>query len=258
VTLKKSLSICAAEKMKICLAQIKAVAGDVDSNIDHHKKFADVAVFYGAGVIIFPELSLTGYEPALAKGLATGKDDERFNKLQQVSDSKKIIIGAGMPIKTAPGISIGMIIFQPYQARQAYFKQYIHPDEEPYFVKGKHQPVLSESKIAMAICYEISVPLHAEQAYKHKAETYIASVAKTAAGVEKAIETLSETAKRYSMTVLMSNCVGINDGVECAGRSSVWDNKGILLEQLNDKDEGLIIFDSKTQKIVKIQKEYSS
>jgi predicted amidohydrolase len=244
--------------MKICIAQTRAVTGDVNYNIHNHKKFTSLAATHGAGAIIFPELSLTGYEPTLANELATNKDDEGFKELQEISDAKKIIIGAGMPIKGDKGIMIGMIIFQPFQPRQAYFKQYIHPDEEPYFINGTHQPALSEEKIAIAICYEISIPEHAEQAHKNGAKMYIASVAKTVAGVEKAIETLSGTAKKYSMTVVMSNCVGINDGVECGGRTSAWNDQGILLEQLDDRDEGFIIFDTNTQEIIKQQKAYST
>ena len=231
--------------------------GDVPANANNHKNFIELALLHGTDMIVFPELSLTGYEPTLASELATTKDDERFNELQEVSDSKKIIIGAGMPIKIDRGISIGMIIFQPHQARQTYFKQHLHPDEEPYFMKGTYQPVLMAKDIALAICYEISVPAHTEQAYKNGAKIYLASVAKTATGVEKAIKTLSETAEKYSMTVLMSNCVGINDNSECAGKTSVWNHKGKLMEQLNDKDEGLIILDSDTQKIIKEQKDYS-
>jgi len=242
--------------MKICLAQTRPITGDVRRNIDNHKKFTWLVASLGAELVIFPELSLTGYEPTLAKNLATSKDDERFRELQYLSDSRKIIIGAGMPIRTDRGISIGMILFQPQQAREVYFKQYIHPDEELYFTNGMFQRVLNASKIAFAICYEISIPEHAEQAYGKGAAIYIASVAKTAPGVEKAIETLSVTAKKYSITVLMANCVGTNDGAECGGRSSVWNNEGILLGQLDDRGEGFIIFDTNTQSIIKEQKEF--
>jgi len=57
--------------MKICVAQTRPVKGDIQSNIENHKKFIDLAVSGGADTIIFPELSLTGYEPELAKELAT-------------------------------------------------------------------------------------------------------------------------------------------------------------------------------------------
>ena len=112
-------------------------------------------------------------------------------------------------------------------------------------------------KLALAVCYEISVPEHAEQAYKNGANIYIASVAKTVSGVSKAVNTLSDIAKKYPMTVLLSNCVGECEGKQAGGRSSVWNNKGALLEQLNDNDEGMLIFDTKTQEVIKEQKKYS-
>jgi predicted amidohydrolase len=243
--------------MKICVAQTRAVKGDINANVDNHKNLIQLAVSYGADMIFFPELSLTGYEPTLAAKLATHKDDERFKELQASSDLKKIIIGAGMPIRSEQGILIAMIVFQPKQPRETYFKQYLHLDEELYFIKGTFRSVLNERKIALAICYEISVPEHAGQAHKNGSMVYLASVAKTVNGMNKAIDTLSTTAKKYSMPVLLSNCVGECEGKKAGGRSSVWNNKGELLAQLNENDEGLVIFDTDTEEIIKKQKKYS-
>jgi predicted amidohydrolase len=60
---------------------------------------------------------------------------------------------------------------------------------------------------------------------------------------------LSEIARTYSMTVIMSNCTGLCDGEQCAGKSAVWNNKGELLGQLNDDGEGLLVFDTDTGEI---------
>ena len=76
------------------------------------------------------------------------------------------------------------------------------------------------------------------------------SVAKTNTGVEKAIETLSGIAKKYSMTVLLSNSVGPSDNFIAAGKSSIWNNKGSLLAQLDDANEGLLIFDTDSHEII--------
>ena len=120
-----------------------------------------------------------------------------------------------------------MIIFQPRMLRQTYAKQYLHADEYPYFVGGQEQMILRRENhtIAPAICYELSVPEHSSNAFKLGAGIYIASVAKTAAGVDKAHKDLAGIALNYSMTVLLSNCVGTCDGVECGGRTSAWNNK---------------------------------
>jgi predicted amidohydrolase len=239
--------------MKICAAQTRPIKGDIQSNIDHHKKLIDLAVANGADTIIFPELSLTGYEPALSKELATHQDDRRFDDFQKISDTRQITIGVGVPTKNNTGICISMIIFQPHQARQTYSKKYLHPDEEEFFVSGQSSTGLigNKTKIAPAICYELSVPEHAEKAFASGAEIYMASVAKFVNGVEKAIIRLAEIANRYSMTVLMVNSIGKSDGQECAGKTSIWNKKGLLVGQLNDTNEGIIIFDTDTQELIR-------
>lgn len=231
--------------MKIAVAQTRAIKGDVQKNIENHKKLIDLAASCGAGIIVFPELSLTGYEPELSKELASNQEDVRFDDFQKISDNSEIMIGVGMPTKSNAGTQISMIIFQPNQPRQTYSKQYLHEDEYPYFVRGKQQVFLSVNnhKIAPAICYESLLPEHAEYAFKNGAGIYIASVAKSANGVQKALKHFPEIARKYSITVLMANCVGHCDNFESIGNTSVWNNKGMLAGQLNNTNEGIIVFD---------------
>jgi len=241
--------------MKICVAQTQPVTGDIQSNIDGHKKMIDVATSHGADVIIFPELSLTGYEPSLARALATNQDDKRFEGLQQISDNCQITIGAGVPTKNESGTSISMILFQPRASKLVYSKKYLHADEFPFFVSGQNLTNLSicNTTIALAICYEISVGEHTDNALKGGARVYIASVAKSTSGIDKALKTLSETGNKYSVTVMMSNCVGYSDGSQWGGKSSVWNNKGELMGQLDAYNEGIIIIDTETQELIKTQ-----
>ena len=89
--------------MKICVAQTRSVTGEVRKNIDKHKEFTGFAVSGGADIIVFPELSLTGYEPTLANKLATNESDDRFRELQYLSDAQKIIIAAGNADKEGTG-----------------------------------------------------------------------------------------------------------------------------------------------------------
>ncbi|MBC7829966.1 MAG: carbon-nitrogen hydrolase family protein [Chitinophagaceae bacterium] len=243
--------------MKICVAQARPIKGDIPANIENHKKLVQLAVFNKADIIIFPELSITGYEPELSKELATDADDTRFDEFQAISDDREITIGIGAPTKDSAGVCITMIIFQPHQSRQTYSKQYLHADEEEFFSSGKSSIGLvgTPKNIAFAICYELSVPAHSENAFKSGAQIYIASVAKTAGGVEKAIKSLSDIANKYSMTVLMSNCVGQCEGSECGGKTSIWNDKGLLVGQLNDVCEGILIMNTDTQEMIGITTE---
>lgn len=238
--------------MKISVAQTRPVKGDIPANINNHKKLIDLAIDNRVDIIIFPELSLTGYEPELAGKLVTDQEDNRFDDFQRISDTRQITIGVGAPTKNNAGICISMLLFQPGAARQTYSKKYIHADEEPFFVPGQTDVRLmgNMSNISLAICYELSVPEHSENAHKNGAEIYIASVAKSIDGVEKAAKNLSDIASKYSMTVLMSNCLGPCDNFQGAGKSSAWNSKGLLIGQLNDRDEGILIMDTETQDLI--------
>jgi len=237
--------------MKLCAVQLKPVKGDIAKNIERHLSLIELAVSDGADIIIFPELSLTGYEPSLAKQLATTIEDARLDTFQTSSDTNNITIGVGMPLRNKEGISISMIIFQPHQKRETYSKLYIHADEEAFFVgtEGSVKFLGDNNQIALSICYELSVPAHSANAHQHGAAIYLSSVAKTPKGVDKAIDSLAEIAARYSMMVLMSNCIGVNDGEVCGGKSSAWNSKGQLLGQLDDNSEGILILDTATQHV---------
>jgi predicted amidohydrolase len=238
--------------MKIGVAQARPVKGDIRANISNHLKLIEQVSPGRANAVFFPELSLTGYEPTLARELAADLHDPRLDVLQNISDYKNLVIGVGMPTHSGSGILISMIIFQPHSARQIYSKQYLHPDEFPYFVNGHGQLFLNmhNSKIAPAICYELSVAHHAHNAFDNGATIYLASVAKTLSGVESAVDTLAGIAKKYSVITLMANSVGFCDGVECAGKTSVWNSEGVLLGQLDNNCEGILIVDTETQELI--------
>jgi predicted amidohydrolase len=111
------------KKMKICMAQTRPVTGDIEQNIARHKVFVQTAVSHHANFIIFPELSLTGYEPTLAQALAIQPDDSRLDVFQTLADDRQITIGVGAPTQNQPRPCISLIIFRPHQPRHTYSKQ---------------------------------------------------------------------------------------------------------------------------------------
>ena len=239
--------------MNIAIAQIKPVKGDIPANIEKHSKFIELASILNTDFIFFPELSLTGYEPELSEKLAVIKNDERLDVLQQMSDQKMISFGVGVPTIAQSGICISMIVFQPKQPRILYSKQQLHEDELPYFKNGNEQILitLKNQKIAPAICYESLQMNHADEAVKLGAQIYAASVAKSQNGINKAYVHYPNIAKKYKIPVLMSNCIGECDNFVSAGLSSVWNKEGELILQFDQQEEGIIIFDTETEKVTK-------
>lgn len=231
--------------MKIALAQIRTKKGNISENIKTHLKYIDKAIDQKSDLIIFPELSITGYEPDLANGLACSINDTRFDQFQNISDKNELIIGVGMPAISYNGVCISLLIFQPNLDRQIYSKAYLHDDEIPFFIGGDNETnFIKNTTISLAICYEIFVVDHADKAHKEGATIYLASVAKSQEGVEKAYKRLSRLAKNKQMVVLMCNNIGPCDNFESVGRSAAWDREGQLINQLEYDKEGLLIIDT--------------
>lgn len=228
--------------MKICLVQNKPYPGQTSKNFAEHKRIIESVSQESVDLIVFSELSLTGYEPNLAQDLAFDPDSRDLDVFQELSDAQETCIAVGLPLRGSEGLHIGMALFQPSSPRTLGAKNYLHSDEDPFFVSGPNLPILTLKghRIAFAICYELSIPEHAEAAAKASADIYIASVAKTASGVKSAHKRLSEIAQTYSITTLMVNAIGPADNFVCAGQSAVWNSEGQLIQALGDNEEGIL------------------
>ncbi len=147
-----------------------------------------------------------------------------------------------------------MLIFQPRRPRVVYYKEYLHPSEEQYFMPGEGQVFIEceDCRIAPSIYYESSVEQHQKYAMYHGSNIYLASVLNSKAGIDKEINNLSKVASSHNVTVIMSNYIGESGGYEAAGRSSVWNNSGGVSGQLNEKDEGLLIYNFKSRVVRKV------
>ena len=238
--------------MRIAIAQIEAIKGNIEKNLKNHLKWIKEAVQNKADMVVFPELSLTGYEPDLAESLASNQEDTRLDEMQSLSDRNDITIGVGLPTKDESDTFVSMIIFQPHKERITYSKQYLYPPEESIFKAGKNPLVLNfeTEVVSPAICYETTNKAHCEFAKRNNATIYIASVLSSINGIDAELKLLSEIAKNNNLITFMANYVGKSGGYDCAGKSSVWNEKGELIGQLGDKEEGLIIFDTKSKEII--------
>lgn len=83
-------------KLNLALAQINTVLGDVQKNLEKHLTLIDQAHDQGCDLIIFPELSLTGYilqdlVPTVA--LHPDSSDPVFNQLLEASQSIDVMAG---------------------------------------------------------------------------------------------------------------------------------------------------------------------
>jgi predicted amidohydrolase len=226
----------------IALAQISSQKGDINANIHTHLRMIDIAHSQKSDFIVFPELSLTGYEPTLARELAFDLADCRLDPLRKACRQRQITVIAGAPIKYRDTVVLGAFVFFPNGTCTVYSKRHLHPGEEKAFIPHDWNPLLVHKGevISLAICADINNPLHAKTAYENRSTVYLASVLITPNGYPDDTETLKKYAHEYQMTVMMANYCGVTGGYEAAGGSIVIDSYGKEIAVLDHCKEGIL------------------
>ncbi|MFI5211464.1 MAG: nitrilase-related carbon-nitrogen hydrolase [Ignavibacteria bacterium] len=248
-------------KFKVSVAQINPVLGDIDRNIKKHLEFIDKAIKKKADMIIFPELSLTGYS---IKDLNMELAIDPYNSpvLKPLRDiSRKItIVCGGIEEDTNYGIFNSAFYIEEGKVKFTHKKVY-PPDygmfeEQRYFSKGKEADVHETKfgKLGVLVCedlWHMSLPLL--QALKGAkiiigiacSPTRLALNSKTK--IIKNYEINSQQHRAYarllSLYLIFCNRVGYEDGVNFWGGSEIVDPFGNVDNAAKFFDEDLIISD---------------
>jgi predicted amidohydrolase len=230
--------------MILAAAQTKPKRGDIDTNLLDHYRLVKLAAANGAQLIVFPELSITGYEREDADQLAFNENDTRLDHLKKLANENNITIIAGAPIRIQSNLFLGEFCIAPNNSVSIYTKQFLHSGEEIYYQPSfDYNPILEieNERISCAICADIDNPKHPENASKNNSSTYIASIFFSPNGIPQAHQSLQSYAAQYRMNVLMANFGGDSYGSPSGGRSAFWNNKGELIAQLQDSGSGLLL-----------------
>lgn len=233
--------------MILASAQTKPSRFNIEENLLDHYQMVKVAASYGAGLIAFPEMSLTGYERDKAHELAFTPSDARLERLRILSEKHRIVIIAGAPVSFPEGMMIGAFVISPDGSLSVYTKQFLHPGEEVSFTSSfDHNPILDlqGERISLAICADIDHPEHAANACTAKSTCYVPSIFFSPGGIAEAYASLSHYAKTYGMNVLMSNFCCQSWGRPAGGKSAFWNKNGELKGALDDSTPGLLVADT--------------
>ena len=217
----------------IAAAQSVSIAGDLAANIVWHQRFMQVAAEQGVQLLVFPELSLTGYERGLAAELAIAPDARVLQPLRDLAREVGVTAVVGMPIRLSEDspVLIGALVLGADGSLGIYSKQHLHPGEEVAFAPGTGGPALTvgADTVALAVCADFSHPSHAAAAAQQGAGLYAAGVLITENGYAPDTALLQGYASHHSMAVLMANHGGATGGWESAGRSAIWASDGSLI-----------------------------
>ncbi len=221
--------------MTIACAQTVPRAGDVAANVAEHVGLAEDAADRGATVVVFPELSLTGYELDQADRLAFTEGDTRLAPLVAVARARAITLVVGAPVRGRDALHIGAWIVRP-DGVDRYTKRTlgafpadvnpggaVPPPEPSVFAPGDDDPLIAvgSARAAVAICADVGRPAHAAHAAERGATIYLASMFVIPAEFDEAMHRLRDRAMRHGMTVAFANYGGPSGGLASAGRSAI-------------------------------------
>lgn len=230
----------------IGIAQISVVKGDFDKNLETHCRLIREAVKCKVKILLFPELSLTGYEPSLAKELAIDEKDPRLQRLQILADQYDITILVGAPKKTYSNKPcIGLFIISPKMEIVCYNKIHLHENENLSFIAGTQPFYIINTQngiqIGLAICADTNIEEHIIKAKQNGATCYLASMLISFNGYATDSVQLRNYAIKYGMLVAMANYSGETGEWACAGKSIIWDKYGNIIAKANDDPFALVI-----------------
>ncbi len=210
--------------LSIAVAQPACVAYDVVGNVAAHAALIRAA---GTRVVVFPELSLTGYE---LDAPAVDPADPRLAPLVSACADTGSVALVGAPVA---GDHIATLAVDGTGVSVAYRKVWLGEAEAHRFTPGPG-PVVYEvdgCRLGLAICKDTGVPEHAAGAAALGMDGYVAGTVKLASEAELQAQRARRVAADHGVWVAVASFAGPTGGGfdATAGRSAIWAADGAVL-----------------------------
>lgn len=230
-------------KLTLALAQINTTLGDLQANLERHLTLARQAHQEGADLLLFPELSLTGYAlqdltPTVA--CRASADDPIFSPLLQASRALDLVVGFVEEDRrnrfyiASAYLSRGEVI---HVHHKIYLPTYGMFDESRFFAPGRSARAFDTrfGRAGMLICedfWHVSPPY---LLWADGADLFLFSSASPGRGLseEGRLESaawVEHTNRAYAglftVFVAHANRAGYEDGLNFWGGSTIFDPDG--------------------------------
>jgi NAD+ synthase (glutamine-hydrolysing) len=245
-------------KLTLALAQINTRLGVVEANLEKHLELARQAQDSGADLLVFPELSLTGYvlqDLASAVALSASPEDAVFKRLLEASRGIDLMVGFVDEDRrhrffiAAAYLARGQVI---HVHHKVYLPTYGLFDEGRFFAWGDAVRAFDTrfGRFGMLICEDF---WHASPPYLlwlDGADLLLFASASPGRGLNASpqlesarwVEHINRAyASLFTSFVAHANRVGYEDGLNFWGGSTVFDPNGELLTKGPYHQEALLL-----------------
>jgi NAD+ synthase (glutamine-hydrolysing) len=235
------------EPMRVALAQMNAVVGDIEGNARRIRGLIEDARDEGAQLVVFPELALTGYPPEDLL-LKTHFADAARAALEDLAVAARDIVAlVGFP-ERADDLYNAAAVLADGQLRAVYRKMFLPNygvfDEHRYFQEGT-EPALIEVNgvgVGLTICEDIWEPGPPASSEALSGAQVIVNLSASPYHAGKPLEReqmLVQRARDNLAAVVFCNLVGGQDELVFDGGSVAIDENGKVLARAPQFEEAL-------------------
>ena len=236
---------------RIRIAQLNLVVGDVVGNADRVIAEAVSARADGVDLLVFPELTLTGYPPEdlLLRPELLQRVESALERIR--AECRGITLVLGYPLRAVGGLFNVAGVICDGELIGEYAKQHLPNysvfDEKRYFQAGATPLVLDHLglKIGLSVCEDIWQEDPTRQAVEAGARILVnINASPFHVGKRAERETLvARRASEHGIPVVYANLVGGQDELVFDGASFVADGAGRILHRAAVFEEDLLTFD---------------
>ena len=255
--------------MKIALGQINPTVGDFSGNAAKIVEFSGRAREAGAGMILFPELSVCGYPPRdlVERPTFVARNRESAERIAAQTTGIAVICGLVTPANSDAGKSAMNSAALLMDGKIAFIQSkmllptYDVFDEMRNFAPAKAQELFSfcGNRMALTICEDA---WNDKQFWTKRLYTvdpvdslikaggnFVLNISASPFWIGKRElrrDMLASIARQHRVPVVLVNQIGGNDSLVFDGSSLVLDRAGEVIAQGKSFEEDLVYFDSQT------------
>lgn len=239
-----------SNKLKVTLSQISCKVGNKKANIKTMQESVTQAKKQKAELVIFPELSLTGYTTRdLTYELAEPIPGPSVKALEKIAKKEKNYIVFGMLERSEKAQAVvynTAVLLGPEGYIGKYQKMYLPThsvfEEKRYFRPGYKAPVFETNigKLGIIICYDVFFP-EPTRLLRLKGAQLVICISASPAARRKFFEVLT-TARAIENNAFFAyvNLVGLENGLEFWGGSRLISPSGHIISQAKYNQEDII------------------
>ncbi len=225
--------------LKIALAQINPIVGDIKGNTEKVLKFSELAYKKGADIAVFPEMCITGYPPEdlLFKRDFLLKASKALKRITKILPINAAIVG--LPIKRKDKLYNAAAVISRSGEINMHFKNALPNygvfDEKRYFVSGDDFLTFNHSgkEVLLSICEDIWEESSVKKITNKNADVVINISASPfySMRIKERVRHITGLSKKFNSMLIYVNLVGGQDELIFDGGSIVA-NRGKLIKVL--------------------------